>query len=398
MKILNKLFYLFIFINLLPTNYIFSKFHFVGLNRVVLGQAIYSAATLFILVLIGIVNLNKTLRYVKIIRPIVWLILFSFISLITSQNLIQPNIYFRIFYVSLFCVVTLTLPINSKDMYKVLLFAFLMIALAAIIVSKGFTDVQFMKNEYGVMRFRGFGSMLGYGSLFSLAAALTYVLIKENYLSKKTGYLLLVIFTINIIVTVSRLALVSFIATILFYEFFLNNQTKLSKKIVINTILASLFGYYFINSVFFNRIENLTGKNNFSAGRIDSITYLFSKIESLTHFLIGHGPGVSEKLLLLKNMQLPHNDYVVFLYDFGIIGLILWVTYLLKFVKVSKKMLDVDRTNILAKLSLVSLLLLLFRTNFDTALNKYTEYVIYLIFPLLCFKQYSQIKKRNLLK
>ncbi|GEM_PF-5437314 len=394
MSFRKKIFFVILALNAVPFSYWLTSIPGVGLWGALRGQTLYAIASMGLFGLLIILRVQTSLRSLSIILPFILLmfygVVFSWLTGAVTPN--AMNLYFRITYVVLFILMFRTIDFNAEELFRGFIYSGIAIALITVILTDGFTNQQYFSYELGVRRFRGLGSMLGYGNYFSLLAVLLYVGIREKKFPAVYGYLLFIFFFYNLALTAARSALLGLVLPITLYEWLFNgNQSKIRRMFLLSVILMVAFITVFYGPIA-SRVTMSTNLHKFTAGRYDSWIYIWNLNTSPLRYIWGLGPGQTETLLRNQHLQMLHNDNLQIYFDFGLVGIFIWIGFFIGLFKKGLKRLKYPYPEIsfATKLALISLAAFFVRSNVDTLLHHYTHFVLYLIFPLFVFRLKSR--------
>lgn len=161
------------------------------------------------------------------------------------------------------------------------------------------------------------------------------LLVKAKYFR----YILIVITAFAIFVSMKRTAILAFSLGILFYFFIENKLWEKNIKIV-----SILFTFLLISGIsyMYVKIDSYTGgyittrfqniEDDRGSGRLDIYNNVI-ELQSNTHFenwVVGHGHN---SLLVFNKNKSAHNDFLEVLFDYGLIGLILYIMLHLLLIK-----------------------------------------------------------------
>ncbi|RMF58635.1 MAG: O-antigen ligase domain-containing protein [Calditrichaeota bacterium] len=394
-----KIFIVFLFFNAIPVGDWLTSLIGRGLPAIITSQTSYGFVSMGIILYGFAVDRFRIFPTYRIVSPLV-IMLFIGLSLVWMSGEFNPytaNIYFRIVYIIIFMIYFLSLNIKPDELFRFFLQTALVIAVLTFLITKGFTDPRFFNNEYGVHRFRGLGSMLGYGNYFSLIAVFLYVGMREKRIRLKPALPLLGFFFYNMLLTAARSAVISFVFPAVLYEVLFNVKEKYRKRLLVLTLVVFAGVLTFVYGPISSRVTMSKDINTFSSGRWASWEHMWEMQEHPLRFVFGLGPGVTETELRRHKLLMLHNDNLQIYFDFGIVGLVLWNMFFFILMKAGIKHLRTPYTNMsfAAKLTLCSMVAFLIRSNVDTLLNHYTHFVLYLLFPLIIYR-FDRIHKRQI--
>ncbi len=390
MSFRKKIFFVILVLNAVPFSYWLTSIPGIGLWGALRGQTIYAVTSMGVFTFLIILRIRNSLQNLKIILPFILLmfygVVYSWLNGTVTPN--AMNLYFRLTYVMLFILMIMTLEFKAVELFRVFIYSGIAIALITVILTDGFTNQQYFSYELGVRRFRGLGSMLGYGNYFSLLAVLLYVGIREKKFPAQLGCLLFAFFFYNLALTAARSALLGLVLPIALYEWLFNrSQSKLRRIVLLTVIVCGGLLTVFYGPIS-SRVTMSTNLHKFTAGRYDSWLYIWNLNTSPLRYIWGLGPGKTEALLRNQHLQMLHNDNLQIYYDFGLLGILIWLGFFIGLFKKGMKRLNYPFPEIsfATRLALISLVAFFVRSNVDTLLHHYTHFVLYLIFPLFVIR------------
>ena len=326
-----------------------------------------------------------------------------------SLSLSPSNTFFQFLnFLTIFLIILISKMIFYREAHIHRFFTFISLLgsicsfVAIISYLNGNEDFFFIKNSYFVDSSTGFfinRTVLSIFLLFCFISSLE-ILKNKSYLSKNSNKnfyfkiyirLFVVIITIGIVTTFSRLGNFLFIMTIFFY--FMKELLKPKEKdksflyliilIIIFDILilGSYFGYdklllrfYFLQdqiTLFYNEENNIT--------RLNLIYFSLDQIKNFLFF--GYGGGSFETLFQIKYNLLSnkfadhaHSDFLEFFGEYGLIGLGLIFLTILKFL-LNKK--NYSFINLILFFKMIVILI------FDFSLHIPIIQILFIIFFLL---------------
>ncbi|MEY8343898.1 O-antigen ligase family protein [Niallia circulans] len=296
--------------------------------------SVYKLVLLFLLTYMIIKNKNKfNIMYVLMISAITLLFIFSIIyskvvpsgsAAIAFKSYLGIVTPFLIFFISLD---------SKKKQYSISILRLLcylpFVSLFCGIIFSIFTDWSFIVQEYtGVMRLGGANSPAHFSELtfISLCSSLFLFLTQTN----KRRYLLLS--SINFILIILAFTRTTLLCSLLMlfplyvYVFKRMLQYSLNYFFVFITFsLGALLSLIYIVPVFIERTFNTERGEIDTSGREYAWRYFIEKGNEFPIF--GRGFGASEILYPnhpYKGFLAPHNEYVRFYLETGIVGLLLF--------------------------------------------------------------------------
>ena len=259
----------------------------------------------------------------------------------------------------------------------------------------------------GVDRFSGLGSISDYSYLMSTLLVLSYV--KFRTTKNKIFYIsLMVIFGIQLLLTVTRGGIFSSIIAMLAIELF-GNWKSLSARVAMTLVLvgitvSAIFLYQPLSDRIFARHyadvarPSISLTEEFSAsfkksGRERLWSYVYERINSSYHPIIGYGVGKGEIDITRDAGGVPHNEYIRILYEMGYPGLILFLLMLYQYWKISRRTLRY-KSNSVRQIALASIGMIAIYTSgavVDNMINKYKNMGA----PLIILVAFSVIATRQ---
>lgn len=259
----------------------------------------------------------------------------------------------------------------------------------------------------GVDRFSGLGSISDYSYLMSTLLVFSYI--KFRTTKNKLLYVtLMVIFGLQLLLTVTRGGIFSSIIAMLTIELF-GNWKSISARIAMIIILvgitiSAITLYQPLSDRIFARHyadvsrSSISLTEEFSAsfkksGREGLWAYVFEKINSSYHPIIGYGVGKGEIDITRDAGGVPHNEYIRILYEMGYPGLILFLLMLYQYWNISKRCL-LFKSNNNRQIALASIGMIAIYASgavVDNMINKYKNMGA----PLIILVAFSIIANRQ---
>jgi len=219
------------------------------------------------------------------------------------------------------------------------------------------TTLYYYGNPYSVLKSasRFFRLQLGSGGNpimtsrylgLSVITFVYFILVRKSILLKASSFLFASVAFMYMVSTGSKGPMASLLLSLLVFVFF---ATKYRKTCAITLIVCGVISGFlllmllppeFISQRFFSKIENLSGR---LPVLLNTINYLFHA--DFIQLLLGHGLGDFGFFSLGRDTRMyPHNIFIEILFETGMVGLILflwWVLYPVKvFFKINKFKLD----------------------------------------------------------
>ncbi len=311
-----------------------------------------------------IIGFNLEQLISNIIISIIFLYLIAHIHLIKIKKEILPLCL--LFIISLPSLVLWLYEITDyKEIYRIGFILISIVFLSSLqyddnflkIINKIFFWIGFLfililgylwiKNSdfFLINRFKGFGS----GTLLAESFLIffwyfTINMIAEKKFTKRLLYAVLAIMSIMILgATGSRGTLIGFIISIftcvILFRKFIKGFKMIALLIVIFTCFVLIYNiFYDITIKRFYIESSFKGYDPlylWSSGRVDPLRYTIEKIyeSNLLSLILGHGSNKINLELETHNIVLLHNDYLTIFYNYGIFGLLLWVSFLFNIFK-----------------------------------------------------------------
>lgn len=327
----------FLIIALYPLRFIEKEI--IGLNI----EQLVANIIISIIFLYLIAHVHLIIKVKKEILPLFLLFIISLPSLILwVYEITDYKEIYRIGFILISIVFLSSLQYDDKFLrvLRIILFwiGFLFILILGYlwIKNSGF----FLKN-----RFIGFGS----GTLLAESFLIYFWyfainMIAEKKFTKRLLYAVLAILSIMILGTTgSRGTLVGFIISILtcviLFKKFIKGFKMIALLIVIFICFVLIYNiFYDITIKRFYMERSVSGYEPlylWSSGRIDPLRYTIEKIyeSNLLLLFLGHGSNKINLELETHKLVILHNDYLTIFYNYGIIGFLLWVSFLFKIFK-----------------------------------------------------------------
>lgn len=169
-------------------------------------------------------------------------------------------------------------------------------------------------------------------AVYVLLSAMPFALISK---SKTMKYIYMIVAIFILIISQKRtgfLAILLGLVGLIYAKYFINKKVKIKFLGIIFLAILVFFLYYLLtesNLGIVSRLENITIDNG--NGRVDLWVYLLENFSnsSFLHILFGYGSHATNQLI----GTFAHNDYINILYDFGIIGLFLYLWFIITIIK-----------------------------------------------------------------
>jgi O-antigen ligase len=317
-----------------------------------------------ILIYILLLLIKKYTLYIpKELIYILFFIILLFMSVFDKISMM--NFLGRVFPV-IFYLIILNITIKTKINYKFILHSYIfgvltLSLLSMIFPADGYGTRLTLSSDFSPIYLAYFSS-LSIGGLFILIKKETRILKKGIY------YLCLIIILLALLLTQTLNVFISiFIAFSIFI--FLENKNKVKKilekkKILIryNKIIYSLIFilfliiiiflllYFNIDVLLFNKLGRISNLIYNEWGNIDRVTsgrtiiwenaYKMIGEFNVYNWIIGYGVDMFAKQyqLIYGSLKPPHNSYILIFFELGIVGLLLFLLFLVSlFYRIIKK-------------------------------------------------------------
>lgn len=174
-----------------------------------------------------------------------------------------------------------------------------------------------------------YAGLMGDYSFATLYLATGSLLLLLNFInSKRVNFIKLIIMESILIIAMmiisARTGIISLIVTFIFYLIF--NIKKINIKAISIIVLSFIFVPYLLNLLMVSRGQTLLD----SSGRLEN--YILSIKYWLKRPLFGYGLGLNN-LKYYTGLQVPHNFFIQYLLQIGVIGTTLLVLPIIKFIK-----------------------------------------------------------------
>lgn len=339
-------------------SYIMTIFHtFFG--TVVVRYSMYAVVILTAMFIAVSTKKYGVKKQLMAVYPILWLYvgLVEVITLLTGMSekinlgsLIQP--IFLISCVTIGYRVTTCVEYSKSDLTEFVLRRILLIMFFAGVagIPEYFMKSNLFYPNYGNpwQEYR-VASIYGHPILYALSMTIGFIMSVFIVMKWKTLKLIMLgIFVFGIFASLSRSSWIAFVAVILIWSLAVYRD-RITKKhvigllfgtIILIVIVVSPIGQRVIKMVamrFTNLFEDIS-----STQRLGSIVYIFNNlVEEFNPFtlLFGHGEDAAAQLMLkttinINNFSTTDNEYLLILYNYGLIALIGIVVFIFRIVKI----------------------------------------------------------------
>jgi|UPI0003A3A59D O-antigen ligase len=330
--------------NILLKFILLSFFLSIGFNFTVIDGVLYLSNILSLIISIVIIfNLTPQELYSEKNQSI-WLLIISFFVLVGMQSINGLKwlyLFFTFYSFSLF------FKYNKYNLNHILL-TYSLGMIVATLVSFQFIDFAYLGSNFSTDS-RGSIYQLGGFNVYGVLASYAMIILihlQSQYrtiLFRTFSFLSLLLLLISQVSTLSRGGFLSLVFGLAFYSYFRKN---LLKSTIGFLIVASILGLILINNLdidfisIFNRytfFDDATG-----SGRTVLWSHIFSLMSNPFIIIFGNGAGSLDLFIPVSDgnwysgFESTHNTYLEFFYQFGLIGLSLFILFLYK----TKKRID----------------------------------------------------------
>ena len=365
---------------------LFSEMQFyVGLSGTSIVTGIRKTILFAIILLCALFMLNR--RHSRMKR-VVWVFgVFTLVTIVSTTIGITPDIavwrqiiHLTYFYsiLIIFYIGTEQLGIDEVSMYVKVLFAILLVIYLYAIVKNGISTQN---------------------SIYYMLVFLPMLVFLKRSSIKKG---LVVLLAILALISNKRTAFLGVLAYFLTYEFMSQKYISRNKKIVkgVGYVLLIVF-IYFIWPVITQRL-NITVLKELSLANIEADggsnrIYIYSILwknqlaGSVKHWLIGDGYNA----VLLSHIcrdgiggewVSAHNDFLEVIYDYGIVGFVLYISFFVMLIKAAINMQKTHYEYVGAFMGTVSMVIVMSMTSHLIIYLNY--YVVIFMFWAMCISDY----------
>lgn len=295
---------------------------------------------------------------------VVLMLLIPIITMVLSRkNIIRDKlskkfIILMVFIYIISLIYSLFYPFGSRYIYGSIILPLLVFYFISIyshyfkndnIIIWGMTFVAIMLSYYFISNYSNnmmYNTEIQNNGSYGILYLTPFMLCHKN---KVIRVILLIMVSIVVMLSLKRGGFLALIVGVLVY--FYISQVKIKKKkfkifgifIVLLGIIALTYFIIYINEnvlsgMLFNRIEETS--NSGGSGRLDIYKYFIKVIgdSSIHHLIFGHGFWGSTHAGEISITC--HNDLLEMLIDYGIIGLALYISFLISLVKLCRRMIE----------------------------------------------------------
>ena len=333
----------------------------------------------------GIVNFKLD----KFLKRFIWIFIFSIISIF---HVVSSGNYFyeisRLIGVFLFMIIaSLYLKKNSSNIWR--LYIIIILKYVGMLAFTAYVGLEIINLETRLETGKEVGinaNAYGYFSFLSLFIVGVFLNFKKSYLGYLSFFLIFVSSIIINTYAASRsgltFTLISFTLILYFLNYKKNNLSKLRYPIIFITLVIFILNNIDTESFLItNRFTDF-----FETGEDQRLTIQEIGFDFFKDNLFGYGPGQFEVMMLKSEFQkiaAPHNSFLLMAVNYGIQGLLVFLSLFLIFIKDSLKLIR-SKNLILIKYGylFLSFAILFFFYNFfyDFVLNLYIMIVFYLFY------------------
>lgn len=351
-----------------------------------INTAVYLSANLFY---------SKNKFYVS--KPLLVILTMGLLLVLISIN-INPNLNESIISSSkiLIALISFICFVNAVSKIKSSIFFIAKVFTISLIIESSYTILTFFSDD--ILNFTGI-SMNRNISAFSIAIKLPlliYLRLKSKLFYSRLGVILEIISVIAILFLQSRGALLSVSLMYILLIF----KTNSYKRIIMPFLFFIISSYLFINN--FSSLLNQKVINPISLSSDQSFNQRINYYETAISIfqkqpLFGSGLG-SWKILSLEyidfnaqSLIVPyyvHNDMLQFLVEIGLVGLILYISFLLYLFKCIKRKYSAD--NLAISILQVSFLIFFLDSNINFPVHRAQELIPFLILSSLSASDFKQ--------
>lgn len=366
---------------------------------------------IFVLIIGGLKLLNRAvsksnsrIKIYKIDFLIFALLLYMVFSLFISMNIssaIAKIIKFMVLLVLFYF--SREIYMNDKSISRIMDYSIISCA-GYIIYLSYFYLIKFQRLYIGVDVING--SRAGRNS-FALVLLIIFSFSFGKLLeikNKKELYKLLPSFgvlAVGVLLLQSRGIIVALTIAILFVLIKMKSIKKIKRPLFIGLLLITVIIFLVPSDIrvqILNRIQSIFALFDDTLETVDgigSINYrralISISIEAINQNpLIGIGIG-SFKVFNVYGYASPHNDYLYFMSEFGIIGLLLYIGILLTFFIMADKNYRINKTSVNLGL-LTSMIGIIIYSSF---INAYDNFLIWTVYAMIYSTYIKQRKKRK---
>ena len=200
--------------------------------------------------------------------------------------------------------------------------------------------------------------------------------------SKKVQLILLALITLCVLYSMKRTAIIATVMCVLayvYYSWLKHNRDIMKKAMVVLAAGSTAYGLYSMldGSYLFSRFESI--QEDKGSNRLDIYSVVWDKIvvSSDSEILFGHGFNAVMRNNASGENQSAHNDFLEILYDYGLFGLMLYLSIIAAVVRLALRVKRERRFSDLFLPMAMSVFILLIVSMFSH-LAIYPMYYIYL--------------------
>ena len=253
--------------------------------------------------------------------------------------------------------------IKYNDGFNTILLYSSLLLLAAILFQQvslslglGFIDsgqAQNVELNEGLLRV---GTSVGAATITAIFVCLLVGIIISITQSKIISLVAFALGLLSVLLSGTRSAMIVILVMAFKYLFFGELKIKVIYKAII-IVLAIIYIFPFLGSIIEARNEIAFNGDDYTSGRIDRwIDALNILSNSKGSYFLGAGAGTVPITAFsedIERLASPHNVYIGILFQFGIIGLIVFIIFLWKKIKYSLKLVGMNSANVCLIMSLL---------------------------------------------
>lgn len=337
----------------------------------------FNVSLIFVVALLLAIPYAVANRGIKIPLVYKWFYVFAIVHIVVVYGILHPSLL-----TERMTVIVMDREV-SNELYIIVILRYIVYLLSPVILSKLIADESgfhlFSKMFLGSFIFSivvcysvaafissssrflgGFHDPNTFGGISLIACAISWYYIKKN-----TIYKLLFVFSIFCVILSGSRACSLGLALGILYTI-INGHFSFSTKLLISLmIVGSVVILFNVDNPLLGRFEDI-GSNESGDLRVVIWTEYLSNIDS--YFLTGTGVGLNfEAFKLSGSMRITHNQYLLQLVQFGIIGFILFISSYIYTLVRTRKMVRIDRTVLPFFVLFLSFLVVMFFSDYDNS-------------------------------
>lgn len=330
----------------------------------------------------------------------------------TDADQFNFNEIFRLSYI-LFLAIALSaikyekFIINNFDRFFILCGIFFLVF--TLVYNKVVLDINFIeilkREEFTFIqekfKFKGLGSGTMFAFILLLLSNLSFLNLLFVQKNKIISIALIFFIWLVMLSTIQRgILLQALFSIVILAKLSKINFSKRLLYMFLGFLIISSSLYFFWEDYFYRIfIEPVVSPETFWSGRWLSIQFALNSIKDFDIFEILSGTGTNRINLILEanNLEMLHNDYLMLFYNYGIIGLIFWIAFLLSILITSLQFGRSDDHNI-KKLSIIStifILNLILASLHTNMIHEYKGFILTLLPFLILLSHHFKLKKHR---